>query len=322
MSARCDVSAGAALRDLAASVPKSLVPPDQLSELQLLADRLPMTTGAGLECPLQPGAATGWCVRFRTDDERASLAGLDGLNEPWPRIRALGGRWLREAAAWPVRNVWLEFDSARHSSPSVFFDTGGPARAASADPWFWLDVAGLLQGQSVRREVVDRVLACLDALPSTGFLGYAGVMLGRADAALRLTFDGLGAADAVPLLERFGRRESALAAAVASVGHLDPRVVLHLDVDAGIGTTLGAEIFARDWRPMLEPLLAHLGKSEFVEPLLGWTGVSPAISLGPRNHLLRRLNHIKVVEKKDTPLAAKAYLYYGLWQTGGNGGRS
>ena len=292
-----ELGAGAAVSDLAAALPPSLVSRSAIEGLLSLAGRFPLTTGAAFDCSLDPDGKLGWSIRFRTEQERQWLATLEWKEEPWRRIRELGERWARHKDAGLLHNLWLTFDDG-HSIPSVVADTGGCERARAADPWFLIGLLELLFGQRLRGEVLYCALACIDAAPAAGFLGSAGMTHGR-DASLRFTIDGLSAADASRMI-----RHAELFAVLVSIAHLEPRVVLHFEAAAELVPIFGVEISPRsekEWRPLLELLFAQIGRKAFVEPLMSCGG---PLSLG----------QVKLLAGNGRPLTAKASFHYELSQ--------
>lgn len=151
---------GDALRVLSCAAKSFLVAPSAWQRLVETGDRIPLTSGGGIECRPDDPDRADFAVRFMST-EAATEALLDSplaaAGEAGPGLAGLGRHWLREAGrpSGP-RMLWLELDLQPGSppTPSVFAGPGNPPRGRPAglpDDDEWAAIISLLRpGPPVR----------------------------------------------------------------------------------------------------------------------------------------------------------------------------
>jgi hypothetical protein len=256
----------------------------------------------------------------------------------WRGVRALCARWLdpRSPLHAQVERLWLEFDLASGDAPllpGVFVDfaaaegeRGGPIHRLA------LIEAALapLLGAPLPEPTGRSLLRCLRALPPGARAVYAGLLVPRGSAAVRLCVEGVPRAHLSGFLETAGwpGSSAALTATLDSMApsrhgspHVDPEIV-HLDVDADVLPGIGLEyLFTRAGqargalgeRVFLDHLVATgLCTADHRAALAAWPGASVErfAHVPGQSVAVRRVNHVKVVCGGDgRPRAAKGYAY-------------
>jgi hypothetical protein len=262
---------GDALRALTGAINFTLITPSAWQRLLDTGNRIPLSSGGGIECrPADPDCAD-LAVRFLSTE-----VGTDGLLDPLVDVAGAAGtavadvarRWRTEGAAKPARMLWLELDlhAGDIPVPSIFVGPGNPPQGAPAslpDDDEWRAIVNLLR-PGVPARAVERLLG---VLPHGAWVGYIGSMRGRE---LRATVCGLNPDEVRPLLHRLawpsgaGVIESILSVARAHTA----RLTLGLDLTEGIGRALGLELapFAPDcWEGLLQGAAARGGLIGTVE---------------------------------------------------------
>ena len=329
-----------------------LISPTALADIERIARLLPPVSASGFECRLgREEAQADFGVRFlATDGSRAVLAGRadTGATLPsslfthpvWERLRHFGARWdtpgtlLREE----IGDVFLEFDVEGTPPPvpipSFFIEYGRQA-------WHRLEALeeslALLWGEPLAPAVRQQVVACLAALPSTGYISAVGAMFSRRFDGVRLCLQGLGPGTLPGYLARVGwpGDTAEVEALLAPVAGRVERLALSLDVGSAVLPKLGLECHLAEslheadserWASLLDVLvkqgLCLPAKREALVDWLGHTHLRSrpealpgnlralSASLGPQALpvFLRRINHLKLVLQPGAPPEAKAYL--------------
>jgi hypothetical protein len=329
-----------------------LISPTALADLERLARLMPPVSASGFECRLgQEEAQADFGVRFlASDGSRALLAGrVDAgtalpsslfAHPVWQRLRRFGARWDTPGTLLEqeLGDVFLEFDVEGPPPPvpipSFFIEYDRRA-------WRRLEAMeeslALLWGEPLAPGVRERVVACLAALPSGGYVSAVGAMFSRRFDGVRLCLQGLGPDTLPSYLLRVGwpgdpRDVEALLARVS--GRVE-RMALSLDVGTAVLPRLGVECHLADslheadserWASLLDALVTqglclHAKRDALVE-WLGHTHLRSrpealpgnlralSASLGPKALpvFLRRINHLKLVLQPGRPPEAKAYL--------------
>ncbi|WP_149470916.1 hypothetical protein [Roseomonas genomospecies 6] len=262
------------------------------------------------------------------------------LEQPeWRTIRDHYRRWMQRESVLhePIQSTWLEFDHdqllSRCCLPSVFVgfrDTsliGGQPLCGIALNDFVAHAA--------RAEVAAAMQRMWPQLPTQSGLPFVGVMLPRDRSRVRLCI-ALPLSELTGVASRIGFPASrALERLVTfASGHADS-VVLHLDVGARLGPTLGVElkpVRRHGWSALLsdlageglctagerEALLAFPGQSALVRSGPEPTGAADPVIGSPdrwrdvgRCLIVRSLNHIKLICRPDQAVTAKAYMHIG-----------
>ncbi|ATB39211.1 hypothetical protein CYFUS_004652 [Cystobacter fuscus] len=340
------------LRLAAPHLSPALISSEAFGNLQRIARQLPPASASGFECRLgQPQALADLGVRFlAADGSRAVLAGrgdpggrfeLSRFTHPvWERLRRFGARWDEPGSplAREIGDIFLEFDvegtPEQEPIPSFFIEY---ERGATRDLEVMEQALALLWGEPLAPAIRERVVACLEALPSGGQVSAVGAMFSRRFEGVRLCLHGLTPDTLPDYLERVGwpgassEWEPLLSAVVPHV----ERLALSLDVDETVQPRLGVECHQAEslheadtarWSALLEVLEARgLCLPTKRRALVDWVGhlhlrsrpeALPShlrtLSAGLAPHalpvFLRRLNHVKLVFQPGRPPEAKAYL--------------
>ena len=314
-----------------------LLPSGPLKDVLQVADQLPPTPAAGFERTLgRHPAALDFAVQVRLADPcgRALVAHarsghLDALG--WSGVpgllRALGDQ--ENQLAHGVDEVWLEFDTSRGDARPSFF-------AAPTTQDDLADLVVALREATGGRRPAASVLATIDALRDLpGRVFALGLMLARADDAVRICLDHTGVGGMATVLEACGGSASWLIPRlprdrVTGQAHV-AFLAFELTAD-GIRDRIGVELIPppgpatnplAGWRRLLDGLVAaELCLPSERDDLLGYpadveaddcpehwpTTLSgfEALPAGPVPVIGRRLHHVKL-SLGATPLAAKVY---------------
>lgn len=317
---------GDALRVLSCAAKSFLVAPSAWQRLVETGDRIPLTSGGGIECRPDDPDRADFAVRFMST-EAATEALLDSplaaAGEAGPGLAGLGRHWLREAGrpSGP-RMLWLELDLQPGSppTPSVFAGPGNPPRGRPAglpDDDEWAAIISLLRPGPP----VSGAARLFSVLPRGAWVGYIGIMRGRE---LRATVSGLKPEEVPDLLRRlaWSGELAALDPVLGVAREHSARITLGLDLNDGIGRALGVELtpFGPDcWEELLDAAATVTPISSLARgALLAWPGENIADANWPDRlrsraaRIVRRLNHLKFgVDGAGRP-RLKAYLYFGL----------
>jgi hypothetical protein len=308
----------ATLDFVAPTIPIALVAPEADRRLRVAANRLPASLAHWIfiECHL----ATPTRADLTVGVDVADAVALRTL-ERWRRLAAFGRLWNDARTCWheQVDRLWLEFDldGQRDAGPSVF------AELRSRESWE--AIANTADHfRPAGRSLLDR---CIDRLPRSARVLYAGLFFPRGWEAVRLCIVGLADAEIPPYL-----------AAVGWPGHTDALIaeltrwrtihgvgvgVLDLDVGADVAPAIGLEyMFRRDVQ-----VSGRLGDSELLDSLVrtGWCDEAQRNALETWPHSMRavmphelwesvihrRLNHVKLTFAHDRVREVKAYLSIG-----------
>jgi hypothetical protein len=317
---------GDVLRVLTGVINPALITPSAWQRLLDTGDRIPLSSGGGIECrPADPDCAD-LAVRFLST-EKVTDALLDPplvvAGEAGPALAGLARRWRAETGPPPRRRMlWLELDLGAGSPPipSVFAGPGNPPRGTPdglPDDEEWRAIVNLLR-PGCPACAVDRLLG---VLPRGAWIGYIGIMRGRE---LRATVSGVTPDEVPSLLCRLAwpGETYALERVLGVVRAHSARITLGLDLTDGIGRALGLELapFAPDcWERLLQGTASLVPISDTARAaLLAWPGESvsdatwPAPLRAPAGRIVRRLNHVKFGIDGASRPRLKAYLYFGL----------
>ncbi|MBE9198374.1 MULTISPECIES: hypothetical protein [unclassified Nodularia (in: cyanobacteria)] len=183
----------------------------------------------------------------------------------------------------------------------------------------------------------DNLYRCFAACPDGAFVSHIGVMLSRNSPALRVNVKRLQPHFLIPYLQQIGWQGDTVKVAelMEELFALVDRITVCLDVGDQIYPQIGLEcIFLNQpdsesrWAIFLDYLVERgLCEVQKREALLNWPGqINPLNSPAPWPHNLiaasvlqqrerftvfeRRLSHIKIVSQSQSPLVAKAYLWF------------
>lgn len=294
------------------------------------------TDGANAADLIVDVSAEGWAILAGTNPV---LRLPDPLRRQpvWSHVEALAQRRIdpHDPLHEALSGAWLEFDLGverecdRMPTPSVFVDFSesvyrSPSLVARRAPL--LHVAHLLghaMAPAARRAIDD----ALAALPPRAALLYAGFMCGRDTDAIRLCIAGFSRDELAAYLDtmHWPGDMTSLTALMTSLatdegGAQDRPAIVHLDLSASFGACIGLEYpLAR--LPQLRGQLAEGAlldalvrraflTSEQRDALVTW----PALDKRTMPHqlwpsfLVRRLNHVKLVQDANGVLSVKVYL--------------
>lgn len=281
------------------------------------------------------------CLRVAREDggvpHRAAAEPL------WQRVREVARRWLDRDGVLGrgASSLWLEYDvehgparyAERVPAPGVFVSLAKVAPGpATVDAWCAVAAEALdaLLGGPPSPALLRRLREAFLAAPAGTYVPYIGVMLSRAEPAVRVCYAPVDEAGTLALLDRIGwpGDRAMLEALLHRVRHRDGQPVhagpqvLHVDIAEGTLPRIGLEY-------MLErraQLRGRLGERSFLHHLveLGmadadkaaglhrWPGAAfTALAHAPHHNLLvRRVNHLKLVQRADGDAEIKAYLHW------------
>ena len=330
--------------------PEALVPPAARDRVLAVAGRIPaaLTRAAYMECRLRQGPHPVDLI-FRVEREGAEiLAGRHPGVDParllecgpaWRAVAAFCRAWLdgREPGWSLVQHLWLELDldappvtgGPPLPPPSVFVAlsdgvTAGMGTDALLDLLSTVNEA--LAPGSMDEGTTARLRGVLDRRPPGSAVPYAGVMLSRARAAVRVYLSRVASAGVPSLLQDVGwpedhGREAAEVLACMRAEGAPELGMLHVDVlEGALLPRLGVEYtFERRCQlrgtiaeqPFLDRLVARgLCDPDRGEALRAWPGyevVTLRHELWP-SLLARRVNCVKLVHEPDRVPQMKAYL--------------
>jgi hypothetical protein len=298
-----------------------------------------------LECRLTgPNAQVDASIAVEAGD-------LDGRRRLWRWIEQqmcnVGGDSFRPLAAllraWDsspglladaVSRIWLEFDLVRGRTdalPGVFV---GIRRGVTLEgrPCGIDRLAMAVLDPLVGAERAARFAPTLDAvlseLPAGAAVNHLGLFPNRPDAGLRLLIAFVTVEEAAAYLDRIGHPTSITPAAslLTAAGLLDHKLVLGIDIEAGLGSRIGLEVPVPSADPdqaVLRALMAALVSRKLCGPAqrdsaLGWRkqwadeaeptllGSAPAPT--GRDSTLRTVSHVKLGLSAEPGMEAKVYL--------------
>ena len=243
----------------------TLVPPERISPLRLVASLLPPVPSAGLELRLASGGPVDLQQNIVARDGLPGIAArhithllADARLETapgWDRVEHFLCAWTDSATSWQgmVHDLWLEFDLPTSPAqalplPAVFIGlaSGGLAggeSAAALEP-----ILAAILGAPIPPTVLETLSRCVARCSDRGRITHVGLMLSRPNAAIRLNVARVPAERIVPYLEAIGWPGSA-ARVESLLDRLFPLVdgiTLALDVGASVGSRLGLECVVRE----------------------------------------------------------------------------
>jgi hypothetical protein len=283
-----------------------------------MARELPLFTGMGFERHLG-SAQPRTDVVLRCTSRDRNCERLAELCARWPGALPRFARlWRSDPELARIETLWLELDCPLENDsqpPALFFSLeAGDTVMARA-----LDVLG--------RPLTDadqRVVDSLRAWSPRIALYYCGLMFSRDRAPLRLCVSGVVAEEVAGLARHLGTSWTTRLDRYATA---DTPVVLHVDLtrEGRAGARMGIEIKQADWQPMLARLFDDgLCSSSERDEILDYPAIRPITNEQLRQalsrllpheatHLIKRINHVKLVSDGERGLSAKAYLYLAYW---------
>jgi hypothetical protein len=312
--------------------------------------RASLTDWLYLECRLDrpPPARTDLIVRVDRRGRHvlarempSGLGPADGeVARAWAGVRAVARRWIERRSPWTaaVVGLWLELDLVPDQTdpplpaPRLFFDFDRKARSrqqTDRNPDSILRPLRSLLGGSPPPGVRAALERCLRLLPPGAVISSVGVADIERWAGLRLCLTGLAGDGLGPFLKQIGWSGDGDAAAVwhrALAGQVDRSVegvsLLHLDLSEVIGPRIGLEYTLGDGaapgaRFPQDPLFDALAERGLCDARMRATlGRWPGHGVRVLSHqlwpslLIRRINHIKVVQDPSGVIESKAYLSF------------
>ena len=344
------------LGSIADYLPPALVNHEALHHAATRCAGLPaaLTRWIYFECRLSPRTSRVDLILEVDDVGRAIIAGetsgmqrLDHTRSSphWRRLRTFCRKWARQGSllSRTVDHIWLEFDLPRNADdrepgPPVpgLFVCFGEVPPNGFSPHRWLSIAREALPEAMGRRLPgawDRMLeSCFDRLPSGAYVPYAGMMIQRPNAGVRLCVTRLGDERIVKYAAELGwpgslrelRDLLSRIREVRSDASVPGAAMMHLDISDRMEPAIGLEYTfnrkAQFGGHLLEtPFLNHLVDrglcSTMHRKALGmWPG---GMTMRMRHQfwqalVLRRVNHIKLVHRPGRPLEVKAYLCVGF----------
>jgi len=311
-------------------LPTALVSSTALSNIRTIARELPPVKVAGFECSLEEiGADADFlvCVDGAIDTltgRNASVKLNDSVvtSPPWQRLLTFCQARSESAALQQIKNIWLEFDTSRHSvpilRPSVFFGIHRPKnyqRVAEAG-------LRLLRGSALPAQLTHTLSLCFGALPTNTSVFQVGMMLSRQTTPVRLCVGGLARDQLLGYLSDIGWSGSMddLTDVLGALSHPLQALAVDLDVDGDVGPRLGIECYVGqeyslvnvfpNWELFLNQLVGlGLCLPSKRDALLAWPGYAFREAVLP-SLFLRGINHVKIVWEPPGLVYAKAYLSF------------
>lgn len=327
-------------------VSEKLIPTATKAELLRSADQLPLTSLCGFEYRLADTPSTQVDLQqvfFASRDEQKLLKNWiresnlrpDRQTEQWSVISRVSQAWSEQNLVG-IDEIWLEHDqpSGPLAEPGIFAALE-PSLSKKNNQQLALNCLQLFAPN--RPTLATKLVALLDALPTTAYLALIGWMGQRPEAPLRLIISGVQPAEIAALLRTINCSDNAAqiyATADRLLDHVDRvRLCLALD-ESGIDKRIGLEALFTDkhvpnvlWHRVLKDLtFLEASHPKAINPLLNWPGLLVPSDAQPwpaewlRQSLLveaekftsidKRIGHIKVDIHADGTKKAKAYFGY------------
>lgn len=314
-------------------------PPPRLSAIAAL---LPPVPCAGFEFDLGPSDRVDLQQRIKGAAELGRLRHFlrarpaSAADDAWA---ALTRFCQHEHAAEIAEELWLELDDAPAKTPplSIFAKLPETIRTSHSAEVSETAILRLLHafGTTPSDSTTDTLRTCLRACRDGAGLSYLGMMLGRAQAPLRLIIESIPADDFGGFLERagLGHLAARVQARVDALFVYADRIRLALTLTERLEENVGLECFVGEsWQndARIQPLFEQLpnsaqGAHELRRQLLawpasllphqvreGWPGVLIAQALGEGTAQLSwldcRISHVKLSVNGNTDETAKAYV--------------
>lgn len=301
----------------------------------------------GFERPLDDAEA-GADILFAANVATGGRAVLTGGNPavrfsaPWQPIARFCERWNEPSSPLyaGADDVWFEYDVGSAADgplppPSFFFgprvghaeERAYDARAATRA--ILHEGFGALFGGPLAEETAASLDRCLALLPGHARIFQTGLMLSRPTRQIRICIDNLSSAEIASFVEstRGAADAEHVASALARVEAASPlRLRLAVDLGDGIGPRIGVECTARDWRPLLDALVADgtclpalrdallalpplVRSRDLPEPWPAEDTTEMLAALIARElALVPELHHVKITVERGRPTRAKAYI--------------
>jgi hypothetical protein len=286
-----------------------------------------ITTSFGFECRLTdlpaPADFAFSCLPARG---MRIVAGVDDIHLSSRLLESRVWQAIQRFSRVDTKNVdhlWLELDSdgreeAEVPVPAVFLAI--PTERAHDLGWL-PELLSILE-HPLSAECLATLQRCTRFISPQHTLFYLGLMFSRSVDRVRLVFrlpetrEGI---DPIPALGLAPEHAEALEGLSAELAQFSTRAGLSIDVGETIGTRVGIEYkltgHLRNDQPRWAAFLGHLVargacSEEAREAVLAWPGASvvrlPHL-LWP-TPLVRKINHLKIVQEAVGPAQAKAYL--------------
>lgn len=280
------------------------------------ARELPAFSGMLFERHLGHGR-TDFALRC-TSLDRNREATLNALCARWaePGLSRLVRAWAEgnDARLARIETMWFELDEGR-DVPALFFDLGAHAMEV-------MEHALSMLGRTLTpagRATLDAIRAFSPSIE----LSYCGLMLSRPRPPLRVCLTGLPANQVAGFARHLGL---AWSVPVDRYTSPDTPIVLHVDLaeDGHPGASLGVELRERSlagWGEMLGSMVEdRLCSRAEGQEILGHPAIAPIATEALRRalsrllpheatHIIKRINHVKLVSDDQGNTRAKAYLY-------------
>ena len=336
----------------------TLASPDAVLSLKALAANLAPILRGGFECRLSANAPQvdfQQCV-IRDKSEVALLRELISTttsgHRGWLQLDDFLAQWSEPLSLLgdSIPEIWLEFDINNSGVslpiPAIFFGLTKSVSSSVETYPIATKSLDLLLGRSSWCEWQDNLYRCFAACPDGVLISHIGVMLSRKLPALRVNIKRLQPQSLLPYLLEIGweHETNDLVALMKQLSAKVDGITVCLDVGNKIYPSIGLEcIFLNQpddesrWATFLDYLVElRLCEAQKRDALLKWPGQTNPFNASaswPNNLIVdyllqsrqrftvfeRRLSHIKISRRKQSPLCAKAYLWFQhQWLSGKN----
>ena len=343
---------------------KNLISSDNFTHIYNIANLLPnipLTSNIGFECYLDDNTKrTDFFASFDVSNINKILDNkhISFIEKPATPIDNIIGRFLNRcidskySLRKNIENIWFEYDCGfeQHQKipqPSIFFATdydeenNSTTAVVSADNWISDEAIELLLGNSLSKQIKQRLLTCFQCLPEKAKIFQIGIMLPRKNESetIRLCVEGLKKDQTQKYLEDVGysKNDCRLSSILLELSDLVDVIKLNFAIDKkNILPKIGFECCIAEqpnnshrWNTFFDYLIKNkLCSFEKAEAILSWSGyiekdsyeaLCPESILNAatlvedkyKSTIVRLVHHVKVVYEPGNSLQAKAYLWFG-----------
>lgn len=347
------------LHSVESYMPKELASSQNLAEIKGLADHFTggLTSFFGFESRLGNSEARSdylFAVSSMKGERDALVNLFKSGNLPetfynkteWQQIGNFALAWANPKSQLydKVIGLWFEFDTSDLSSeasiPSIFIHSVPIKSNSETSNYKWLTHTALplLVGRRLSKIVEQRIIGCIQKMPSEATLYQIGTMLSRVTDGIHLVIKRIRPDQIIPYLKSIGWSDEneGLSSLLKELEKHVNRIVLHISVGEQVDPKIGIECSfypgfndkEAGWSEFLDYLIEkELCLSEKHSALLNFPGVEqedasndfnlksyvPSVMIPDNNFssaLVRYISHVKIVYKPNHPLEAKAY--YGI----------
>ena len=312
-----------------------LVSADAFSLINAFAKSLPPFSAAFLECRLGANEPrVDFAVRLSAESAADSFQKVSAERE-WKICLDAYHDWLRQHSLLPEEfgHIALEFDIPEASSPILVPAVFLSLHSAASDKNSLIGMSSRILDRRLPASFESYIAHCVDSLPGQAYMGYLGLMLSRAQDAVRL-ISRISTDRIVEYLRKIGwvGAKEPLEQLLAELATLTDFVCLSFDAGDRVMPRLGFECYLskqpkheRRWRLLLERLVEmNLCSGPRKDAVLSWPGYTrERTTASPVNSkegsswnnpflnpvaLIRKISHLKILYDSHARLEAKVYL--------------